>query len=175
MGLPLYIKDQRRDLFSFVDTKLNTQVARGFQAMALDERRRDFPVTRWVEREGIEQVWFSGCHSDVGGGYPSGETGLSDIALDWMMNRLSGEGVTFETPFTIAPDLTHLMQDFHKPWEKPPFNIDPQPRTPERGDAFHPSVRERWLASAPYREVWKSSSLVAEMLQQLPQSKSLLT
>ena len=174
LGLPLYIKDQRRDAFSFVDTKLNPQVARGFHAMALDERRLDFPVTRWVPRDGIEQVWFSGCHSDVGGGYPSGETGLSDIALDWMISRLSGEGVAFGKPLAIAPDLTHLMQDFHKPWEQPPFNIDPRPRAPEQGDAFHPTVRERWLASAQYRGVWPSGCLVAQMLEQPLQSKSAL-
>src|SRR3954453_10464418 len=33
MGLPLYIQDKRRDLFSFVDTKLDAHVGRGFHAM----------------------------------------------------------------------------------------------------------------------------------------------
>ena len=33
----------------------------------------------------MEQMWFSGAHSDVGGGYP--ETGLSDVALEWMVGR----------------------------------------------------------------------------------------
>jgi fused signal recognition particle receptor len=33
----------------------------------------------------VQQVWFPGAHSDVGGGYPVGdESGLSDATLEWM-------------------------------------------------------------------------------------------
>ncbi|HEV8243083.1 MAG TPA: DUF2235 domain-containing protein, partial [Nitrospirales bacterium] len=42
----------------------------------------------------IEQVWFSGAHSDVGGGYP--ECGLSDITLDWMVGKARGAGLIFD-------------------------------------------------------------------------------
>ncbi|HEV7716912.1 MAG TPA: DUF2235 domain-containing protein, partial [Steroidobacteraceae bacterium] len=67
MGIPDYIsKGERRDLFTFVDLNLSPMVDRGFHAMALDERRMDFPVTRWNADARIEQVWFAGCHSDVG-------------------------------------------------------------------------------------------------------------
>jgi hypothetical protein len=34
----------------------------------------------------LEQVWFPGAHSNVGGGYA--EHGLSDVALAWMADRL---------------------------------------------------------------------------------------
>jgi len=34
----------------------------------------------------VEQVWFPGAHSNVGGGYA--ETGLSDAALIWMIARI---------------------------------------------------------------------------------------
>jgi len=154
MGLPLYIQDQRRDAFSFVDTKLSSRVSRGFHAMALDERRRDFPVTRWNERDGIEQVWFAGCHSDVGGGYPATESGLSDLALDWMMAKLAGLGVRFAAPLAYTPDLTHYTQDFHRPWETPPFNIDPQPRVPLTNDAYSKTLQARWNACMPYQQCW---------------------
>jgi uncharacterized protein (DUF2235 family) len=154
MGLPLYIQDRRRDAFSFVDARLHDRVAHGFHAMALDERRRDFPVTRWVERTGVEQVWFAGCHSDVGGGYPAAECGLSDLALAWMMEKLTGQGVRFRSPLAYTPDLTHYTQDFHKPWEIPPFNIDPQPRVPLRDDAYSSTLQARWSASTPYRACW---------------------
>ena len=33
----------------------------------------------------IEQVWFSGVHSDVGGGYPRFELAL--VSLNWMMSK----------------------------------------------------------------------------------------
>jgi len=154
MGLPLYIQGQRRDAFSFVDTRLSPQVAHGFHAMALDERRRDFPVTRWDERAGIEQVWFAGSHSDVGGGYPAAECGLSDLALDWMMANLAARGVRFGAPLAYRPDLTHYTQDFHRPWEAPPFNIDPEPRVPRQNDAYSRTLQARWTACTPYQECW---------------------
>jgi len=94
LGIPLYVKG-RRDFFTFVSEDLSPKVKNGFHAMALDERRRDFPVTRWTPRAGVEEMWFVGAHSDVGGGYP--ESGLSDIALDWMMKKLAPLGVSFKT------------------------------------------------------------------------------
>ena len=171
MGIPLYVQGKRRDAFSFVDTKLNSSVQRGFHAMALDEQRRDFPVTRWVARKDIEEVWFSGCHSDVGGGYPAGETGLSDVALSWMMARLQAQGVTFAANLPLKPDLTHYAQNIHKPWEQPPFNIDPQPRAPAATDAFDPTVRKRWVECAPYRASWAADSIVAEVMQGIAPAK----
>jgi len=154
MGIPLYVQGERRDAFTFVDTKLNSLVSRGFHAMALDERRRDFPVTRWDPRDGVEQVWFAGCHSDVGGGYPPTECGLSDLALNWMMGNLSSVGVRFASPLPVVPDLTHYTQNFHKPWETPPFNIDPEPRVPLNDDCFSQIVQERWEAYTPYQACW---------------------
>jgi uncharacterized protein (DUF2235 family) len=162
LGVPLYVDEVRRDAFSFVDTKLNPKVQKGFHAMALDERRRDFPVTRWVARDGVREVWFSGCHSDVGGGYP--EAGLSDLALSWMMDRLGGEGVAFAKPFVITPDLTRYAQDIHKPWESPPFNIDPQARVPLANDNFDDFVRRRWAECAPYRNGWPKDGMVAKLM-----------
>ncbi|MGR9145676.1 phospholipase effector Tle1 domain-containing protein (plasmid) [Rhizobium leguminosarum] len=33
------------------------------------------------------QVWFTGCHSDVGGGYPENESGLSKYPLGGYSNK----------------------------------------------------------------------------------------
>src|SRR5262245_37583436 len=60
--------------------------------MAIDERRRAFPPTAWVVPKGetvkshVEQVWFVGSHSNIGGGYK--RSGLADLALIWMMARV---------------------------------------------------------------------------------------
>lgn len=75
----------------FHDNKLNRRIQVGLQALATDEKRRAFPATTWVAEVGgspqagqfIEQVWFIGAHSNIGGGYAL--TGLSDLALIWMM------------------------------------------------------------------------------------------
>lgn len=56
-------------------------------AMALDESRAFFPLTRLCKDDGshddrLAEVWFRGVHSDVGGG--NGNRGLNCIALHWM-------------------------------------------------------------------------------------------
>jgi uncharacterized protein (DUF2235 family) len=154
MGIPEYVQGARRDCFGFVDRKLSPLVDHGFHAMALDERRRDFPVTRWDPDRRVEEAWFVGAHSDVGGGYPMSECGLSDIALDWMTTKLAAVGVQFAVPRTYSPDLTHSSQDYHEPWTKVPFNIDPCARPHLADDVFDPSVMQHWTACPQYQRDW---------------------
>jgi uncharacterized protein (DUF2235 family) len=61
-------------------------------ALALDERRQTFPLTRVIQDAysntpplDITEVWFRGFHSDVGGG--NANESLSSIALVWMFHR----------------------------------------------------------------------------------------
>jgi hypothetical protein len=154
LGIPGYVQGARRDLFSFVDNKLSAMVDNGFHAMALDEERRDFPVERWDPDPRIEEVWFIGAHSDVGGGYPAAECGLSDIALDWMMRKLQSQGVLLADPLVHRPSLGPCNQAYHTPWAKPPFNIDATQRKQRPGDVFDPSVKERWGRDADYQKRW---------------------
>lgn len=78
----------------FYDRKLPGCVAAGYHAMAIDERRKFFPVLQWNKNRRVKQVWFSGVHSDVGGGYK--ECGLADIALLWMIDRAYAHGLKFK-------------------------------------------------------------------------------
>ncbi len=154
MGIPNYVSGARKDFFSFVDRQLPRTVEHGFHAMALDERRRDFPVTRWDAEPRVEQVWFVGAHSDVGGGYPTSASGLSDIALAWMTQKLARAGAEFVTPPTGRLNPKSFALAFHTPWKKPPFNLGAQGRRPEAGDKFHPSVSRRWRANEAYKKLW---------------------
>jgi uncharacterized protein (DUF2235 family) len=152
MGIPEYVGDKRFDVFRFVDTKLSDKVEYGFHAMAIDEMRRDFPVTKWDDRQKIEQVWFVGGHSDVGGGYPTAESRLSDEALGWMMKKLSGVGVDLATPPAKCPECEVLGQSIHKPWEELPFSTFPtDARQVGANDTLHVSVVQRWNGDATYR------------------------
>ena len=45
------------------------------------------------QKHRIEQVWFTGVHSNVGGGYP--KQGMSLVALDWMMTKAEEQGLRF--------------------------------------------------------------------------------
>lgn len=92
----------------------NPSVAIARHALALDERRGWFEATIWgwldsdrradasmfrltehdltaINNQDVAEVWFSGCHSDVGGGGKSANT--SDIALRWMLGEAANKGL----------------------------------------------------------------------------------
>jgi uncharacterized protein (DUF2235 family) len=152
LGIPVYAADGRFDVFRFTDTALSPKVQRGFHAMAIDELRADFPVTRWDDRIGIRQVWFAGAHSDVGGGYAANECGLSDLALDWVMRQLHEVGVLFSTPLTHVPNTQQGDAQLHEPWAKFPFSkLLRDAREVRPTDFIHESVLNRWTGDARYR------------------------
>jgi hypothetical protein len=161
MGIPAYTAMGRFDILRFTDMNLSPKVERGFHAMAIDELRRDFPVTPWLRRAGVEQVWFVGAHSDVGGGYPTSECYLSDIALSWMMKKLATVGVKYTDPLAYVPKPQVLGGAYHTPWTKPPFNIlkPDEARKVDQGDVLHASVRDRW--DAPQRPPYRPRSIAA--------------
>ncbi|EMC92178.1 hypothetical protein BAUCODRAFT_47075, partial [Baudoinia panamericana UAMH 10762] len=77
--------------YRWFDTNLHDSVENAFHALAMDERRFPFGPAVW-ERQNVktnlEQVWFPGAHSNIGGSYE--DAGMADITLVWMMDRLSG-------------------------------------------------------------------------------------
>ncbi|MGW7610468.1 DUF2235 domain-containing protein [Streptomyces sp. NPDC054766] len=88
--------------WAFHDTELSSWVGAAFHALAIDEQRSPFQPTLWHQQPGaadqgqeLKQVWFSGVHCDVGGGYK--EAGLSDITLLWMVDQARRHGLTFAT------------------------------------------------------------------------------
>jgi len=87
---------------AFLDTNLHPNVLNAYHALAIDEKRPQFQPTLWnVGSPGqtLEQVWFSGYHSDVGGGVsgiPVGAKALSDIPLAWMISKASALGLQFD-------------------------------------------------------------------------------
>ena len=115
-----------------------------YHAMALDERRGNFPLTRVRAPAGglstvdrLQEVWFRGVHSDVGGG---ASVGLSSIALCWMLRRAREDGL----PIDGAKIRKHEASfDPDAPISK---NFDPKLDPPRRilqSDAVHGSVRPR--------------------------------
>ena len=97
--------------WEFHDTDLSSRVRAAFQALAIDERRGPFEPTLWRQQEDaedqvLEQVWFAGAHSDVGGGYP--DPALAELALLWMVDRVRGYGLELEPdylrPASVTPD-----------------------------------------------------------------------
>jgi hypothetical protein len=80
----------------FTATAQNRSVNIVRHAVSIDERRAFFRTNLWRgSRRGqdVKQVWFAGVHSDVGGSYPECQSGLSKIALEWMIVEAREHGL----------------------------------------------------------------------------------
>jgi uncharacterized protein (DUF2235 family) len=66
-------------------------------AVSIDERRAFFRQNLIHDPlptgQNLKQVWFAGVHSDVGGSYAEAESGLSKIALRWMLCEAQSAGL----------------------------------------------------------------------------------
>ena len=86
--------------WQFHDTDLSTTVDSAFQAIAVDEKRQSFKPTIWKQQpdapasQQLQQIWYAGVHSDVGGGYV--ERQLADITLWWLTDRAASCGLAFD-------------------------------------------------------------------------------
>ena len=107
-GVHLWLARLLRIDWQFHDTALSRSVKNAFHALAIHERRSDFKPTLWKKQDfpgaseqTLEQVWFSGVHCDVGGGYP--EAQLSDVVLLWMIDKAKSCGLGFREDFLTDP------------------------------------------------------------------------
>jgi len=81
----------------FVRTTPATCTRHARQALAIDEERFDFQPEVWVgcaSRQTLEQRWFAGSHSNVGGGYV--KDGLANIPFRWLTDEASALGLAFD-------------------------------------------------------------------------------
>jgi uncharacterized protein (DUF2235 family) len=121
LGLPAIVGGVDPVVYGFLDTSLHPDVLNAYQALAIDERRVEFPPTLWTSPPAagqvLEQVWFSGVHCDVGGGYP--ETGLSDITFSWMIGKAQNLGLQIDPNVAaqyalLEPKFT--IDQIHESW-----------------------------------------------------------
>jgi uncharacterized protein (DUF2235 family) len=84
-----------RNKYRYHDIGLNSSIEAGYHAIALDERRKAFAPNVWHRppdwHGSLEQAWFPGVHSDVGGGYTP--DGLANEALHWMVEKAEAAGL----------------------------------------------------------------------------------
>ena len=69
-------------------------------AVAIDERRAFFRQNSFGDphdaQQDVQEVWFAGVHSDVGGSYPEAESQLSKVALQWMLDEAEHAGLRLD-------------------------------------------------------------------------------
>jgi len=160
LGNPLFLNGLLSRRNQFHDTELSSRVDYAFHALAIDEKRKNFEATVWQQQahsvgQTLEQVWFPGVHSDVGGGYPETENKLSDIALQWMITKAQQCNLTFG-PILLNPDPQGCMHESYSGF----YKLQPRlyrpigkviPGKGKTNETIHPSVFERYKADKNYR------------------------
>jgi uncharacterized protein (DUF2235 family) len=163
LGIPisfLGLLDKRDEFF---DTEIGSNVDIARQALAIDEKRSDFEPTVWVPKSGLDlkQVWFAGCHSDIGGGNQADRNGLllADIPLKWMMSEARQAGLQLEPHLAqslrpaASAKINESRRHIYRSRGKLYRPIEHGPDEQGRADVvrIHRSVRERWDHDSKYR------------------------
>jgi len=103
LGVPVgrILRMLSRRKHGFHDTRLSGIIENACHALAIDEGRYTFEPAPFdgdpKDQQRVEQLWFAGAHSDVGGGNPS--AGLSDIAFQWMAEKAAGCGLVLSMDY----------------------------------------------------------------------------
>jgi uncharacterized protein (DUF2235 family) len=99
----------------------NPDIAVVRHALAIDERRCFFRQNLFgapSTSQDVKQVWFAGVHSDIGGGYPEKESGLSKITLEWMAREAMASGLLIdqhELDTVLGKTPAATMESFARP------------------------------------------------------------
>jgi uncharacterized protein (DUF2235 family) len=99
-----------KNKYQYHDIGLHLSIQNAFHALAIDERRKPFAPDIWPRPAGwtgqLEQAWFAGVHSNVGGSYSP--DGLADEALHWIVEKAENLGLEFNTAY-----LAHYLPCFN--------------------------------------------------------------
>lgn len=160
LGIPAIFGGVSPLLYGFLDTSLNPMIMNAYHAVAIDEKRVEFPPTLWTTtpaaNQTISQVYFCGVHSDIGGGYaddPTTGTALSDITLSWMIGKARALGLVID-PAAIAKyefpsESKNSLDAKHESWN--PLWLFPKPRKIDAKATLANSVLLRCQHDNQYR------------------------
>lgn len=136
---------------SMPNYELSRRVKTARHALAIDDKRDAFLPLLWDEtyeseedrkspQPRLQQVWFAGMHSDVGGGYS--DESLSYVSLYWMVEHAEQAGVR------LLPEFRERIETFRNVY-------GPIHNSRGGGGAFYryqPRYISAWLDYAPKRE-----------------------
>ena len=130
----------------------NPSMGIGRHAVSVHERRCYFRQNLWgapFPGQDIKQVWFTGVHSDIGGGYPEAQSGLSKVTLEWMLYEGASAGLMINEK---KAEIVLGKEPATESWM--PKYVPPDPAAP-----MHNSLTALWwiLEILPHRYVDMSS------------------
>ena len=184
LGVPFgNIPGLSRRRFGFHNTDLSTLYEHAYHALAIDDHRAPFAPTLWTrhtptvpEPEGkrrtrltkVEQRWFVGAHSNVGGGIAQDD--LPQLPTAWLVEKASALGLTFRETIKVrkAEDwkgpindsfaefagglyrLIKLGRRYHRIIAEPAKAVADGTVKPT-AETIDASVFDRWRADSTYR------------------------
>jgi uncharacterized protein (DUF2235 family) len=140
-------------------TAHNPDIAILRHAVSIDERRCAFRQNLWqaLPSQNSKQVWFAGCHSDVGGSFAAGDNGLCNMTLRWMLREAADAGLRLNPN---APQIAALPNEACAPihesltWKWRPLEYLPRrywnsTSDPDRYRWQIPLARRRYIEPDP--------------------------
>ncbi|TFH87157.1 DUF2235 domain-containing protein [Billgrantia azerbaijanica] len=128
--------------YLFHDTAPSKIIQHARHAVSIDENREDFEPALWTTKPGLDlqQVWFAGVHTDIGGGYK--DRALGDHAGEWMAAEAERYGLAFEPHFiaSMAPDHAADQHNEYKGF----YRLMRRSETRKVEPCLHHSVKRRW-------------------------------
>ena len=148
--------------YQFHDCKLSPIVQNAIHAVAIDEKRSTFfpslmEKSNRTKEQRLFQKWFPGDHGCVGGGIKE-QSGLSDGALQWMIDSIKELGLELEIDTSVIPTGVHPDPDAEYKFE-PKSIIGKMTKilgtkvreVSDNFDDLHESVKTRWHDLKDYR------------------------
>jgi uncharacterized protein (DUF2235 family) len=149
--------------FGLYDHRIPAFVRRFCHALALDEQRAAFwpwrAAGQGILPDQVEEVWFAGSHSDVGGGYK--ESGPADFPLSWISEHAAKADLLFQRMPSVGSSshTAHLNPSRVGPWRF----ISSRSRVVKDSDSIDDSVELRVRDS----DYWPNAKLPDNICQRI--------
>ncbi|MEM9098143.1 MAG: DUF2235 domain-containing protein [Pseudomonadota bacterium] len=159
LGLPYPILSYLAPMATeFHDHTLGAHIAHGYHALAIDEDRRAYEPILWKKSPNwqgrLEQTWFPGAHSDVGGDLrklPAARP-IANLSLNWMLRRASENGLALpeDWPTRFPEDATAPLQGCRRGLARAFLLRQPRRTHGADGTALHLAIAERMRRVSGY-------------------------
>jgi uncharacterized protein (DUF2235 family) len=100
------------DHYQFHDTQLSRRVRAAYHGLAINEFRSPYEPTFWTKADAlqnarpdnlpVEQRWFIGAHSNVGGGYAQDR--LCNVTCRWIQKMAQKHGLEFFSDWPVGDE-----------------------------------------------------------------------
>lgn len=156
LGIPVGLFERFNRRYSFHEVGLTPNIENAFHALSIDEQRKPFAPSLWQKKKDsqqiLEQVWFAGVHSNIGGGYS--KDGLANISLHWMKDKAKSCDLQFDEDFLryyrpwMGDELRDSMSFKYKIFGK---HLRPIGVTDHANESIHDTVKARMKHLKYYR------------------------